>query len=206
MESSDSPRTCTRDAWQNAYSRRPSPPPAEGVLGVSRFSRMECSRMLRVCDSAAWSAGSRFASAFLWPSPSGDEVGTPIKVISELNGWPACAPVNASPATSRPPAHDSGSSWFATPCLYGSFVRDSMPVYPGAPPDPFYLVGQGGKARREGNCPSGNNECGVPSGRRTVVPRCLTGGDYGGHGFARPSVMVRWVRTASSVHTAPAAA
>jgi hypothetical protein len=79
----------------------------------------------------------RLASAFLWPSPSGDEVGTPIKVISELHGWPAWAPVNASPATSRPPAHDSGSSWFATPCLYGSFIRDSMPVYPGAPPDPF---------------------------------------------------------------------
>src|SRR6266849_489060 len=98
--------------------------------------------MLRVCDSAAWSAGSLLASAFLWPSPSGDEVGTPIKVISELNGWPACAPVNASPATSRPPAHDSGSSWFATPCLYGSFIRDSMPVYPGAPPAPFFLLCQ----------------------------------------------------------------
>ena len=28
-------------------------------------------------------------------------------VISELNGWPACAPVNASPMTLRPSAHDS---------------------------------------------------------------------------------------------------
>jgi hypothetical protein len=29
-------------------------------------------------------------------------------VISELNGWPAFPPVNASRADSRPPAHDSG--------------------------------------------------------------------------------------------------
>ena len=28
----------------------------------------------------------------MWPSPSEDKVGTPIKVISEFNGWPACAP------------------------------------------------------------------------------------------------------------------
>ena len=30
------------------------------------------------------------------------------KMISELNGWPACAPVNASPAMLPWPAHDSG--------------------------------------------------------------------------------------------------
>ena len=54
------------------------------------------------------------------------------RVISELNGWPACAPVNASPAMLPPPAHDSGSGWFATPFPCGSFIRYSMPVYPGA--------------------------------------------------------------------------
>jgi hypothetical protein len=27
------------------------------------------------------------------PSPPFNKVGTPVKVISELNGWPACAPV-----------------------------------------------------------------------------------------------------------------
>jgi hypothetical protein len=31
-----------------------------------------------------------------------------MRSISRLNGWPACAPVNASPSTSRYAAHDSG--------------------------------------------------------------------------------------------------
>jgi len=39
---------------------------------------------------------------------------------------------NASSATLRPPSHGSGPGWFATPSLYDSFIRDSMPVYPGA--------------------------------------------------------------------------
>ena len=38
----------------------------------------------------------------------------------------------ASPVALRSPAPDSGSGWCATPFLYGSFIRDSMPVYPGA--------------------------------------------------------------------------
>ncbi len=41
--------------------------------------------------------------------PTLNGVGTPDFFISRLDGWPACAPVNASPVTSRPPAHDSGS-------------------------------------------------------------------------------------------------
>src|SRR5271157_5085279 len=39
---------------------------------------------------------------------------------------------NASGAASRPPPHGSGPGWFATPSLYDSFIRYSMPVYPGA--------------------------------------------------------------------------
>jgi hypothetical protein len=39
---------------------------------------------------------------------------------------------NASPAASRSPAHDSGSGWFATSYQCGAFIRDSMPIYPGA--------------------------------------------------------------------------
>ena len=30
------------------------------------------------------------------------------------------------------PAHDSRSAWFATPSLWGSFIPNSPPVYPGA--------------------------------------------------------------------------
>ena len=50
------------------------------------------------------SHNSRCTLFAVWPSPTGDEVGAPIKVISELDGWPACAPVNASPAMLPPPA------------------------------------------------------------------------------------------------------
>jgi hypothetical protein len=39
---------------------------------------------------------------------------------------------NASPTPLRTTAHDSGSGWIATPSLYGSYIRDSLPVYPGA--------------------------------------------------------------------------
>ena len=53
-------------------------------------------------------------------------------VISELNTRPTCASVNASPRTLPPPAHDSRPEWLARPSPYDSFIRYSMPVYPGA--------------------------------------------------------------------------
>jgi len=59
------------------------------------------------------------------------------KMISELNGWPTCALVNASPAMLPWLAHDSGSGWFAIPFLCGSFIRYSLPVLTGAFSDPF---------------------------------------------------------------------
>jgi hypothetical protein len=31
-----------------------------------------------------------------------------------------------------PPSHGSGSGWYAIPFLHGSFIRYSMPVFPGA--------------------------------------------------------------------------
>jgi hypothetical protein len=37
---------------------------------------------------------------------------------------PACPPVNASRAALRPPAHDSGPGWLATPYLYDSCIRE----------------------------------------------------------------------------------
>jgi hypothetical protein len=53
-------------------------------------------------------------------------------VISELNTWPVCTPVNASPAPLRTQVHDSEPKWCATPFLCGSLIRYSMPVYLGA--------------------------------------------------------------------------
>jgi hypothetical protein len=43
---------------------------------------------------------------------------------------PVDASVYASPGTSRHPAQDSRSRWFATPFLWGSFIPDCTPVYP----------------------------------------------------------------------------
>ena len=53
-------------------------------------------------------------------------------LISRLNALPACAPADASPASLRVPTHGLGSPWVASPSAYGSFIRSSMPVYPGA--------------------------------------------------------------------------
>ena len=59
-------------------------------------------------------------------------VGTLVAIISQLDTQPACAPVNASRPVLRLATHDSGTGWLATPFLYGSFIHDSKPVYPGA--------------------------------------------------------------------------
>jgi hypothetical protein len=67
------------------------------------------------------------------PSVLVDGVGTPDSFISQLDTLPACAPVTASRLALRLAAHDSGSGWLATPFLYGSFIHNSTPVYPGAP-------------------------------------------------------------------------
>ena len=52
--------------------------------------------------------------------------------FSKLNSRPVDASVYASPGTSRRPAQDSRSRWFATPFLWGSFIPDYTPVYPDA--------------------------------------------------------------------------
>ena len=38
-----------------------------------------------------------------------------ISFLSRLNGWPAHSPADASPTSSRTPAHGSGPMWVATP-------------------------------------------------------------------------------------------
>ena len=50
--------------------------------------------------------------------------------FSKLNSRPVDASVYPSPGTSRHPAQDSRSRWFATPFSWGSFIPDCTPVYP----------------------------------------------------------------------------
>jgi hypothetical protein len=66
------------------------------------------------------------------PSASVNSVGALKYLISRLNTLPAPTPVNASPPSSRTTAHDSGTSWVATPSTLDSCIPFSMPVYPGA--------------------------------------------------------------------------
>ena len=64
--------------------------------------------MLRVSDSAGPVGDSLYNATHRVAFPLVAQGRHPGKVISELNGWPAFPPVNASRATSRLPAHDSG--------------------------------------------------------------------------------------------------
>ena len=50
--------------------------------------------------------------------------------LSQLNGWPARSPVNASLSPSRMPAHDSGPLWFARPSVQRTCTTYSLPVLP----------------------------------------------------------------------------
>jgi len=78
---------------------------AQGLRLRGTFARLATSAMLGVAFRARYS------------------VGVPDWLISQLNGWPVCAPVNASPASLRTPAHDSGPVWFAKPSPYGSLIH-----------------------------------------------------------------------------------
>ena len=57
------------------------------------------------------------ALARLNMSPSATQTASApgISFLSRLNGWPARSPADASPTSSRTPAHGLGPMWFATP-------------------------------------------------------------------------------------------
>ncbi len=63
------------------------------------------------------------------------------RVFSEFNGRPARTPINASPRTSRPTAHDSGTERVAKPYsvqllhlrLLAGFRRFPVPPFPHSP-------------------------------------------------------------------------
>jgi hypothetical protein len=67
--------------------------------------------MLGVSDSAGPTHGSPVCALCRIAFPHVVQGRHPKLVISELDGWPALPPVNASRASSRLPAHDSGPQW-----------------------------------------------------------------------------------------------
>ena len=84
------------------------------AAGISRFSCRERPRMHRVLDSAGPMTRLALTPPIVLPSLPGHEVGTPKRVISELNTWPALSPVNAYRRSLRTDRHDSGPWWVAT--------------------------------------------------------------------------------------------
>ena len=54
------------------------------------------------------------APPLILPSAMRNDVGTLVAIISQLNGQPACTPVNASMAALQLTTHDSGPGWLAT--------------------------------------------------------------------------------------------
>jgi len=88
--------------------------------------------MRRVFDCAESGQDSPLPPCPMLPSASSYGVGTPKGLIPQLNGWPACTPVNASTSASRPPPHDSGPGRLAGSSLYDSLIRNSLPVLTGA--------------------------------------------------------------------------
>ncbi len=102
-------RTC-QDYTPQAFPDRPAKAKT-GAVDISRFSCIECPRMLRVSGSAEPTLDSLYSVLCRIAFPHVVQGRHSKLVISELNGWPALPPVNASRATSRLPAHDSGPQW-----------------------------------------------------------------------------------------------
>ena len=64
---------------------------------------------------------------------------------------------------------------------------------------PFLLLAE---TRQPQATPRAMHTCDPENSMMKLATDNVAGGDHGGHGFARPSVVVRWFRTASSVHRA----
>jgi hypothetical protein len=129
---SDFPAASMSGLWPRAFPDRPHGHRPLGNHWDLPVLGHRVSAHARVFDSVGPDRHSRLTRRPAWPSRSGNPVGTPRVVISELNSWPMRTPIDASPAMLPPPAHDTGPWWLATPSMSGSRIPYSMPVYPGA--------------------------------------------------------------------------
>jgi len=93
--------------------------------------------MRRVSDSAASPADSPESASWRVAFPMSGQGRHAGVVISEVNTWPACTPIPATPAMLPSPAQDAGPRRLARPFSYGSFIHTSQPVLTGAFPDTF---------------------------------------------------------------------
>jgi len=89
----------------------------------------EASAHARVCDLAGSSRRSR-RRARPCCLPHSELCRHPGCRLSRFNGWPMLSPTDASPTSSRTPAHSSGPMWVATPSPWGTCTLHFLPVSP----------------------------------------------------------------------------
>jgi hypothetical protein len=114
------PTLVHRGLTASAFPPRPAPPSSAGERGISRFSRMKVPYVPGFLDRAGPTGDSRH-------NATGGIAFRPIRRRRHPEqvsfrgsiAQPARTPVNASPAPSRTPTHDSGPSWLARPCDVG---------------------------------------------------------------------------------------
>ena len=108
---------------------RPATLIVTGDHGLSRFPRAVLRCMHGVSDRAGFLRASRWRRAGCGlPPTSTASAPRCAAYVSRLNTWPARSPVNASPAQSPAPTHDSGSLWVATPSMFRTFIYCTAPV------------------------------------------------------------------------------
>ena len=125
--------------WPLAFTDRPAKL-LSGTTEISRFSCIQCPRMLSVFDSAGPGYDSLSIAVYCVAFPFVVQGRHPKVVISELNGWPIRFPLSTLRAlphgNSRMTRGHDGS---AIPFMWGSFIPCYMPVYPGAHNVPIRL-------------------------------------------------------------------
>src|SRR6266852_7376029 len=126
----DSPPPCMEGLWLIAFSSRPAHyvRAVTGSPGSRAWSFYAClgSSTPQDRDTLA------LARTAVLPSVWADNVGIPYSLFRSSIPSLHIPLSNASSATLPLPSHGSGPEWLATPSLYDSFIRYSMPVYPGA--------------------------------------------------------------------------
>src|SRR5215471_1630894 len=128
MAESDFSKSCIGDYGSSPSHRGPS---AQYSLRPIRRPPGSRTRSVRACQVLRpRRVGQVLALALLDILPSTTQtVSAPgISFLSRLNGWPARSPTDASPTSSRMPAHGLGPMWVATPSSQWTCTTYSLPV------------------------------------------------------------------------------
>ena len=99
-------------------------------LADQESSRFPYKKLLHMPGSATTPRrlGARDTAPLRVAFRSVDSVGSRENILSRLDGWPMRSPADASPTSSRMPAHGSGPMWIATPSSQWTSTTYSLPV------------------------------------------------------------------------------